>query len=299
MVRSVPLTEKSAQLMVGCGAFLISFSGVFVKWASVSPMMAGFYRTFLGGIIIFLILLMRRKPLGIRLQSIWLGLFAGVLFALDLVLWHTSIHFIGPGLSTILANFQVFFLALYGSLLLGEKPGWRLGAAICLAMVGLYLLAGVDWQQLGATYRSGVILGLAAAVCYAAYLLALRKLQSGENAPSPLTHLGIISVVTAALLAASAWLRNDTFSVPDTQSWMALLAYAFFSQVCGWWLISKGLPRIRTSVAGLLLLLQPSLAFIWDLLLFDPRVTGASMCGAAIALVAIYLGITRGVDRSP
>ena len=294
---SAPTSEKSAMLMVGGGAFLISFSAVFVKLAGVSPMMAGFYRVFLGGLIILAILLLRRQPIRIRLGSLWIGLLAGVLFALDLVLWHTSIHFIGPGLSTILANFQVFILALYGVTMLGEKLGWRLGISIALAMVGLYLLAGVDWRQLGPTYRSGVLLGLAAAGCYAAYILVLRWLQSSEDAPSPLTNLCIISLVTAALLAASAVIRSDPFAVPDTQSWLVLVAYGFFSQVCGWWLITTGLPHVRTSLAGLLLLLQPSLAFIWDILLFDPRITIASIGGAAVALVAIYLGITRGADR--
>lgn len=296
-VLPAPTSEKSAMLMVGCGAFLISFSGVFVKLADVSPMMAGFYRTFLGGLIIGLILLLRRQPVRIRAGTLRLGLLAGVLFALDLVLWHTSIHFIGPGLSTILANFQVFLLALYGVSVLGEKLGWRLGLSILLAMVGLYLLAGVDWQQLGQRYRSGVLLGLAAAFCYAAFLLVLRRLQSGADAPFPLTNLCVISLVSAGLLAASTWPRGDSFAVPDVQSWLALLAYAFFSQVCGWWLITTGLPRVRTSLAGLLLLLQPSLAFVWDLLLFDPRVTVTSVCGAAVALAAIYLGITRSASR--
>ena len=294
----VPTTEKSAMLMVGCGAFLISFSGVFVKWADVSPMMAGFYRTFLGGLIILLILLLRRKPPRIRSGILWLGLLAGILFALDLVLWHTSIHFIGPGLATILANFQVFLLALYGVTVLGETLGWRLGISIFLAMVGLYLLAGVDWQQLGQTYQSGVMLGLVAAVCYAGYLLVLRRLQSGADAPSPLVNLCIISLVTAGLLASITWSRGDSFAVPDAQSWLALIAYAFFSQVCGWWLITTGLPRVRTSLSGLLLLLQPSLAFLWDVLLFDPRVTVASIFGAAVALTAIYLGITRRAEKS-
>jgi drug/metabolite transporter (DMT)-like permease len=142
-----------------------------------------------------------------------------------------------------------------------------------------------------------VLLGLAAAVCYAAYLLVLRRLQSGPDAPSALTNLCVISLVTAALLGASTGPRGDTFAVPDTQSWLALVAYAFFSQACGWWLITTGLPRIRTSAAGLLLLLQPSLAFVWDILFFDPRVTLASLCGAVVALSAIYLGITRSAER--
>lgn len=283
--------------MVGCGAILISFSGVYVKLANVSPMMAGFYRTFFGGLMIVLILLLRRKPERNRSARPGLGLLAGLLFAFDLVLWHTSIHFIGPGLATILANFQVFLLAIYGVAVLGERPGWRLGISIVLAMSGLYLLAGVDWRQLGQTYRLGVLLGLVAAVCYAAYLLVLRRMQSAAGAPSPLANLAVISMVSAGLLAAAAGPRGDSFAIPDAHSWMALLAYAFFSQVCGWWLITKGLPRVRTSLSGLLLLLQPSLSFVWDLLFFDPRVTAASICGAAVALTAIYLGITRRDHR--
>ena len=293
-----PVSEKSAMLMVGCGAFLISFSGVFVKLADVSPLMAAFYRTFLGGLMLLLILLLCGQALRIRSAAMRLGLFAGLLFALDLVLWHTSIHFIGPGLSTILANFQVFLLALYGAAVLGERPTWRLGISIILAMAGLYLMAGANWQQLGKTYRSGVLLGLAAAVCYAAYLLLLRRLQSAADASSALSNLCVISLVTAVLLGVSAWPRGDSFAVPNAPSWLALLAYAFFSQVCGWWLITTGLPRVRTSLAGLLLLLQPALSFIWDLLLFDPRVTPTSICGAAVALGAIYLGITRRAVRS-
>ena len=38
--------------MVAAGAVLISFSAVFVKLAHVSPTMAGFYRTFFGGIML-------------------------------------------------------------------------------------------------------------------------------------------------------------------------------------------------------------------------------------------------------
>ena len=41
---------------------------------------------------------------------------AGVFFSLDLWFWHRSIIYIGPGLSTLLANFQVFILMLVGIL---------------------------------------------------------------------------------------------------------------------------------------------------------------------------------------
>ncbi|CAO0819763.1 hypothetical protein DFAR_1110033 [Desulfarculales bacterium] len=44
-----------------------------------------------------------------------------VFFALELTFWHRSIHLLGSGLATILAEFQVFFLAGFGALFFGER----------------------------------------------------------------------------------------------------------------------------------------------------------------------------------
>jgi drug/metabolite transporter (DMT)-like permease len=45
-------------------------------------------------------------------------------------------------------------------------------------------------------------------------------------------------------------------------------------------------------VAGLALLLQPALAFGWDILFFDRPTTMLEYVGAAVVLAAIYLGST-------
>ncbi len=283
--------------MVSAGAVLISFSAVFVKLAHVSPTMAGFYRTFFGGIILLVILVIRREALWKGAFFLTLGVFCGVVFALDLFFWHLSIHFVGPGLATILANFQVFLLALYGVLVLKEPVNWRTVLAIPLAVFGLFLLAGVHWRQLGEIYRLGVVSGLATAGCYAVYILALRRLQSEKNAPSAMANLAVISLVSALILGAAAWLRADRFTIPDTQSLLSLAGYGLFSQVIGWVLITRGLTRLRSSLVGLLILLQPALSFTWDILFFHRETDLYGACGAMLALTAIYLGTTAGARK--
>ncbi len=285
-------TETSGAVMVATGAVLISFSAVFVKLAHVSPTMAGFYRTFFGGIMLLIILGIRREALWRGASFFFLGIFCGGVFSLDLFFWHISIHYVGPGLATILANFQVFLLALYGVLVLREPVAIRTMAAIPLAFLGLFLLAGINWRQLGETYRLGVVLGLATAVCYAVYLLALRKLQSQKKAPSAMANLAVISMVSALLLGLAAWLQNDPFAIPDRQSLFALAAYGLLSQVIGWVLITKGLARLRSSLVGLLILLQPALSFAWDILFFNRETDLFGAVGAALSLTAIYLGTT-------
>jgi drug/metabolite transporter (DMT)-like permease len=44
----------------------------------------------------------------------------------------------------------------------------------------------------------------------------------------------------------------------------------------------------------LILLLQPSLAFVWDVVLFDRPTQATEVLGAVLALVAIYLGAVGG-----
>ncbi|OGP63500.1 MAG: hypothetical protein A2V65_07795 [Deltaproteobacteria bacterium RBG_13_49_15] len=290
-----PVTHGARFVLIG--AFLISFSGVFVKWAHVSPSVAGFYRTFIGGLALAAVLFIRREHKWYGTGWLLLSGCCGVLFALDLFFWHRSIQYIGPGLSTILANFQVFFLALFGVLILKEKVNGKLIAAIPLAMIGLYLLAGVQWNRLGSTYRTGVWLGLAAAACYAVYLLVLRKIQGNMKAPSPMMTLLVISMISAAALGAESFIHGEKFFIPDLQSLASLLSYGILSQVIGWVLITKGLPGVPSSLAGLLLLLQPTLSFAWDILFFNRPTTHIDAIGAVMALCAIYLGTVAGMSK--
>jgi len=56
-----------------------------------------------------------------------------IFFAFDIWFWHQSIAYIGPGLSTLLANFQVFMLTAIGVLWLRERVGWRFASGLALA----------------------------------------------------------------------------------------------------------------------------------------------------------------------
>jgi drug/metabolite transporter (DMT)-like permease len=290
-------TGKFGAPLVAAGATLISFSGVYVKLANVSPTMAGFYRTFFGGIILLVIVWVKGGLLWRGAHHFFLGVLCGFLLALDLFFWHISIHFIGPGLATILGNFQVFLLALFGVLVLKEKLTINLLLAIPLAMLGLYLLAGIQWGDLGQNYKVGVFLGLATAICYAVYLLVLRRLQTSDDNLSPVTNLVLVCFVTAAFLGTAAWQRGDSFKIPDLQSFLYLSGYGLFSQVIGWVLITKGLSKIKSSLTGLLLLLQPALAFVWDMLFFDRKTSIVGGIGAVITLAAIYLGAINRSDN--
>jgi drug/metabolite transporter (DMT)-like permease len=272
------------------GATMISFSAVFVKLVNVGPTATGVYRMVFGSALLILIAAWRRIPLWIGWPPFLLGVAAGALFAGDLTVWHRSILAVGPGLATVLGNFQVFFLAAFGIVILRERPGWRLMAAIPLAMLGLFLIVGPTWQEASPDYRTGIILGLATAAFYASYVLVLRKLQSRPDSPEPLANIAISTITTAAVMGIIAIFQQESFAIADTQSLLILALYGLCAQVLGWVLIMGSVKYLPASRVGLILLLQPTLASIWDVVFFKRPTSGVEVVGALIALTAIYLG---------
>jgi len=284
------------------GAVLISFSGVWVKVAHVSPNVSAFYRVFFGSIVLLAAALYHREIKWLKLRDLLLSVLCGILFALDLWLYHYSVQYIGPGLATIIPNFQVFILAGFGILFLKEPVRLIYLLSLPLTLVGLFMIVGVNWSELAPSYRVGVYYGLAAAVFYAAFILSLRKLQADQMGAPPFFVLLLVSLSTAVFLAAEVVHHNDSFQIPDLQSFLSLAALGLFSHSLGWILIANALPKIRTSFSGLILLLEPALAFVWDVLFFQRPTSLVNWLGVVIALTAIYLGMARksaDADRIP
>jgi drug/metabolite transporter (DMT)-like permease len=129
--------ENSPQLRLFIGAALISLSPVWVKLVDVPPSTSGFYRVLFGSVALVVFLLVTRKRPSFS-KPAWLMLvIAAVFFALDLWFWHRSINYIGPGLSTLLANFQVFIMMIAGFVLFKQIPRPVQLLAVPMALMGL------------------------------------------------------------------------------------------------------------------------------------------------------------------
>ena len=102
----------------------------------------------------------------------------------------------------------------------------------------------------------------------------------------------LVSAATALVLAGYMLLSDISFVIPDLSSLFSLACLGFLSQCFGWVLIATSLPRTNTSSAGLILLLQPSLSFLWDVLFFNRPTEPLNWLGVTLTLFAIYLGIS-------
>lgn len=280
------------------GASLISFSAVFVAASNVSASSSAFYRMFIGSIVIFAWIAIRRIPLKPVKPAIPSLALAGLFFTLDLAFWHQSILYVGPGLGTLLANLQVFFMPLIAVFLFREHLHSRYFIGAMLAIGGLWLQLGLNWDSFTENYRLGVIFGILTAIAYTAYMLSMKRVQAAASSARVEANLAVMGLVTMVLLALLMLLQGQDFSVPDTKSWAYLLAYGTLCQVLGWILIVSAMPKLTSMTAGLLLLLQPTLSFCWDILFFDRQLSLPEGIGVLLTLAGIYFGLTRKAAKA-
>jgi drug/metabolite transporter (DMT)-like permease len=145
-----------------------------------------------------------------------------------------------------------------------------------------------------------VFLGLLTGLAYAIYMLSMRRAQLRRSDLSPERTLCLVSLLCAAVLGAAVAVEGAGFAIPDARSWIALLGLALVGQVLGWVLIARAMPQLPASLVGLLLLLQPGLSFVLEVLLFGRATAASDWIGLVLSLVGIFVASARRAgNRQP
>ena len=98
-----------------------------------------------------------------------------------------------------------------------------------------------------------------------------------------------MSLACAAVLAALAMKTGESLAIIRGSEAILLFGYALLAQLA-LVIISSSLNKVSASLVGLLLLLEPTFAYVWDLTFFSRPVTVLEFAGAALAVFAIFLG---------
>lgn len=299
-----PRNEPRALAWMLAGAAIIGTNGIMVELAGTPPTVSAFWRMAFAGTMLLSWVVATGGWHALAPRTWGWIVVTGAAFAADLWLWHRSILLVGPGLATLLGNAQVFFMALAGVLFFHERLGLRFLAGLLLAFFGLWLMLGSQWSGLAPQYRWGVWLGLGTGVCYAVYNLCLRRSQREAHVDrarsAPVAQvLGIAALVSAVFLGGAGMAEGSAFAIPSLKSLVVLLALAGFGHCLSWVLIARAMAHLRVALVGLLLLLQPVVAFVLDVWLFDRATEPREWLGLAFGLAGIFMAGLKGRSRLP
>jgi drug/metabolite transporter (DMT)-like permease len=218
---------------------------------------------------------------------------AGLLLAVDLVLFNHTITDAGAGVSTVIGSVYVPLVAVLAWALLGERPSRRYLVTLPVVLVGIVLASGlVGGSGTGHHPAAGTVYGLIANVAYAGYLLVLRR-AAGAGARAGAGAGAGASQVAGQLFDATAGAAVGALGLGlalgglhlavsiGALGWLLLLALVV--QVAGWLLITGSLPQLPATVSSMLLLLQPALALILAAVVLSEWPTPIQWAGAVIA----------------
>jgi drug/metabolite transporter (DMT)-like permease len=202
------------------GAVAMGASPIFVRLTDIGPQTSAFWRTALA--LPFLWIWARlegRRPAPPLSGAVWL---AGLFFAGDLFFWHLSILATTVANATFLATTAPIWVAFGAGLVLSEKVGARTLAGLLLCMLGGATLLGESFGF--APHRlAGDIYGLATAIFFGAYMLAVRAARRNTGAG----RLAFLATsISAACLLPVALAADGNFLPQSAGGFAALLALA-------------------------------------------------------------------------
>lgn len=278
------------------GALAIAFSAILYRLTEVSPSTGAFFRCAFA--LPLLWLLARREDAHLGARGRRTRAFAyggGVLFAVDLVLWHHAIEAVGAGLATVLANMQVVLVGLIAWAAFRERPAVSalLGAPFTVA--GIILISGVvEEGAYGDNPGLGAVLGVLAGLAYSGFLLTLRfGAPDARRIAGPLFD---VTLVAALLTIPTGLALGELDFVPTAEALLWLVLLALSAQVVGWLLISVSLARLPAIVTSVLLTLQPVASVAFAAALLGERPSGLQLLGT-VAILAGLIVVSAG--RTP
>ena len=286
-------------LSILSGAFLISFSPVFVNLVSIEPTVSGFYRMLFGSIALFIIYLIKNNENPLRKNISKFIVLGAILFSLDLWFWHRSVIYVGPGLSTLLANFQILILPFLALIFFNQKTQRIQIFSIFLGLLGLFLITGQSWDIAGNNYKLGVLFGLLTAISYAGYIISMKRIDHDAAVNSdPIFNLLFISLISAGLLFLFSIIEQVPLEIKSSSELIWMICYGLFSHVIGWFFILNGLQKISAVTAGIILLTQPILSYVWDFIIFKKVILPIEYFGIVSVLLAMIITIKSENQKS-
>ena len=288
-MKAKPATRLAFAALLA-GATGIGFAPLLVRFSEVGPSATAFFRLLFALPLLWLWATVERRknsslkqPSSAREFLLLAG--AGSLFVCDLSIWHWSLQFTTVANSTLLTNLAPVFVALGARVFFGEKISSRFVIGMLLALAGTALLVA-ESVNLSAKHLLGDGLALIAAVFYAGYQLAVKRLRRAFSTATIMAWSGLVSC-PGFLLAAV--LSQEKLLAVQAGGWGVLLALALVSHVGGQALIAYGFGHLSASFSSLTLLLQPVVATLLAWLILHESLSGLRVAGGIIVLAGIAL----------
>jgi drug/metabolite transporter (DMT)-like permease len=291
-------------------AAILSTTAIFIRYLTqtyhLPPLVLAFWRD-LFVVLTLLVVFGTLRPNMFRVQRHAIGYLIGygLVLAFFNAFWTLSVALNGAAVATVLVYCSAAFTALLGWWLLKERlNGVRL-VVIAMSLAGCVLVSNALGAAAWKANLFGLLTGVAAGLLYAIYSLMGRSAsQRGLNPWTTLFYtfsfatvfLLVANLFPGGVLPGAAAGPGDIFWLGGALAgWVILFLLAAGPTLMGFGLYNVSLSHLPSSVANLIVTLEPAFTAVTAYFLLGERLSGVQIAGSllimgGVAFLRVYEG---------
>lgn len=287
-----PLSPEAAGwIALGLSVFTISWSALFVRFSDVGPLESAFWRMAIAMPALYVWTRFAAPAKGDRpTAGGWFdSLAAGLCFAADLAFFHLAIATTSVTNASFIANMASILAVAASALILKERIGPIVWAALGIALFGAWLMGGAKASL--AALGFGDVMALGAAVAYGAYFIFLKRAQARISSALVMWRSSLVAALALFVLAlvdgGAMWPRSPA-------GWLPLIGLGLLSHALGQGLTAFAIGRLSVAPVALAVLAQPVMTALLALLILLEPISAVQGIGAALILIAVAASRLKG-----
>jgi drug/metabolite transporter (DMT)-like permease len=294
LARGYPLALTSAGILATTAIFIRHLTQTYQIPALV---LATWRDAFVAITLALLLRLVRPSLLKAGRQHIQYLLVYGLILAVFNSLWTQSVVLNGAAVSTVLAYCSAGFTALLGRWFLKERLDAIKLMAVAFSLVGSVLVANALDPKAWSSNTVGILVGILSGLCYAFYSLMGRSAaQRGLNTWTTILYtfgfaalfLVFFNLFPGEIFPGSASHPADFFWLSKAwEGWSILFLLAAGPTLVGFGLYNMSLIYLPSSVANIILTLEPVFTIILAYLLFGEILSVLQIVGGVLIVSGV------------
>lgn len=276
--------------------FIWGTLGAFALWSGLSAIELAFGRSFIGCVLLVLLLLSKKQLSFKRVipQDLFYAVLAGVCIVLNWVLLFKSFQLASITIGNVSYYLQPVFLVILGIVFFREQVSRAVWLAIAVTTLGVVFTSDLSLEMLrgGNAIFQGVLCSLSAGLLYAFATIFVKYIKSMPETMITLVQLIVGIVLLFPMVSMGKFLQLSSLSLIN------LLVIGSIHTALAYILYYRSLKSVNITLVAVASYLDPIVAILTDILFFNRQLHWLQIVGIFLTFIGSYFVIKRKIiDR--
>ncbi len=280
---------NSAKMSVLLSMFLYGTIGIFVKYIPLPSAVISMIRGMIGAPFLALLLLCRRSKISWRAikENLWRLCLLGAMLGVNWIFLFESYRYTSVATATLCYYLAPIFIVVVSPFVFREKMTLKKALCIAVALLGMVFVSGVIQNGVPAPREiKGILLGVGAAVLYAAIVVNNKKLHNISAYDRTIAQLAISALVLLPYNLISGNLKSFTFA---PTALLLLLVVGILHTGLAYYLYFGAMDKLPSQSLAILSYIDPAVAILLSALVLREPMGVFDIIGALLILGSAFV----------